>query len=295
MSVLTEPLHEVELRRGLIDQTGARHRHAALRPLTGWQEAALGTASQRPEARSIHALLAACIARLGGYVEVNTTHTAALSRGDRERLALGLRSMTFGDQLLLSPRCPNPACRELADLDLSIRDILDTVSEAEPEWFEVETPEGLARLRPPTGLDDEACEAYAGSHQERAVWLWCRLVAGVGDRSPLQPQDWHTLQPATRHAIALALADTQSAPDLSFVSRCPSCRAWMELELDPFVLLGREFRLGVDRLLVEAHCLAFHYGWSEDQIFALPRSRRWRYLELLRNQLEGRPLTDLWR
>jgi hypothetical protein len=42
------------------------------------------------------------------------------------------------------------------------------------------------------------------------------------------------------------------------------------------------------------HSLAFHYGWSEEAVLDLPRARRWAYLELLRNQLEGRPLVDLW-
>ena len=293
--MLAGPLHEVELRRGLIDETGARHRRAVLRPLSGWQEASLGASDHALDARAVHHLLAECIERLGGYQEVDTQHTAGLSRGDRERLALELRAMMFGDRLLISPRCPNPACAELADIDLSIRDILSEASDAEPEWLEADTPEGVAQFRPPTGIDDEVCEAYSGTRQDRIALLWSRLVYRVGDLTPVPPEVWLTLQPATRQVIALALAESQKGPDLCFVSRCPSCGAGMELDLDPFALLAREFRLGADRLLVEAHCLAFHYGWGEDQIFALPRTRRWRYLELLRNQLEGYSLIDTWR
>ena len=59
----------------------------------------------------------------------------------------------------------------------------------------------------------------------------------------------------------------------------------------PVDLLARSLATGEQRLLAEVHSLAFHYGWSEADILALPRPRRFAYLELLRDQLEGRPLT----
>ena len=68
----------------------------------------------------------------------------------------------------------------------------------------------------------------------------------------------------------------------------------MELDLDPMALLARELHTSADRLAAEVHCIAFHYHWSEDAILALPRTRRWKYLDLLRRELEGRPLVDGW-
>jgi hypothetical protein len=64
----------------------------------------------------------------------------------------------------------------------------------------------------------------------------------------------------------------------------------MEVELHPAELLARELRLGGDRLPAEVHVLAWYYGWSEAEILALPRTRRWTYLELVKRQVEGRPL-----
>lgn len=289
-----EPAREVALARGLIDDTGARHRRALLRPLNGWQEWSLAAAPERIEPAAIHALLASCIERLGGYAGIGVAQTAALSRGDRARLALELRSLLFGDHLLLTQRCPNPDCAELADLDLFVPELLGTVGPAEPEWFVTDTADGKALVRPPTGLDEEAALAHPGSDGERAALLWSRIVGTIGGRPVPSAEGWLALDPRTRHAIALALADGEAMPDLSFVSRCPACAGWMELEIDPFDLLAREVRLGAGRLLAEVHSLAFHYGWTEDAILALPRNRRWRYLELLRDQLEGRPLTEGW-
>jgi len=238
----------------------------------------------------VHELLAACAERLGGYRDVTPEHAAALSRGDRQRLALALRALMTGDGIVLTLRCPNRGCGELADLELRVGDLLaeggGPPAAPEPEWWTVDTPDGVLRLRAPTGADDEVCAAVPGGTAERAAVLWDRLL-DAGDA----PVTWTALSPVTQQLLARALAEAGSLPDLLFVSACPACRALLELELDPFELLARELSLGADRLLAEVHCLAFHYGWSEDAVLSLPRPRRWRYLELLRRQLEGRPLT----
>ncbi|GAA3389409.1 hypothetical protein [Cryptosporangium minutisporangium] len=278
---------ELLLRRGLVDDVGDRHRRVALRPLAGRDEARLADRDDALVAQSdedaVHEVLATCVERLGGYRDVTPVHVAALSRGDRQRLALALRALMIGDQLVLTLRCPRPDCGELADLELRVSALLDegsTDAPAEPEWWTVDTPAGKLRLRTPTGADDEALAALAGSPAERAAAFWNRLIDA----------DWAALDTTSRQLLARTLAGSGSLPDLTFASPCPACRALLELELNPFDLLVRELALGTDRLLAEVHCLAFHYGWSEDAILGLPRARRWRYLELLRQQLDGRPL-----
>jgi hypothetical protein len=285
--VVSPDARDVVLGRGLIDDTGRRHRTARLRPLTGWQEATLAGASGGAGAPE---LLVGSVAAIGSYIDVDASLLAALSRGDLALLALELRASLFGPRLVLTLRCPNPECRELADLDLDTADLLPERAVAEPEWIEAATPDGAALVRTPTGADDAAVAAVGGDRDERVALLFSRLVGRLGDRAELTPEQWRDLAPASRHAIALAVADGEVAPTLAITSRCPACRAGLELSLDPFDLLGRELRLGAGRLLVEVHCLAYHYSWSEDEILSLPRTRRWRYLELLRNQIEGLPL-----
>ena len=151
-----------------------------------------------------------------------------------------------------------------------------------------------------TADDYAIIEQIAGDHHAHSAALWSRLLLTLGEAEAsaaapaLSPEQWLALPVATRQSLALALGDAPCGPELSFASRCPSCRAWIELELVPMELLARELARGADRLLVELHCLAFHYGWSEDQCLSLPRDRRWRYLELLSRQLEGKPLLDPW-
>jgi hypothetical protein len=279
------------LGRGLIDDTGRRHRTARLRPLTGWQEARLAEAlGGAPGAASAPELLVGSVSAIGSYADVDAPLVAALSRGDLALLALELRAGLFGPRLVLTLRCPNPECRELADLDLDTTELLPDRSVAEPEWIEAATPDGVALVRTPTGADDAAVAVAGGDRADRVALLFSRLVARLGDRERLTPAQWRDLAPATRHAVALAMADGEVAPALAISSRCPACLAGLELGLDPFDLLGRELRLGAGRLLVDVHCLAYHYSWSEDAILSMPRNRRWRYLELLRHQLDGLPL-----
>lgn len=288
--MLLEPQIAVTLPHGLYDEDGTCHRHAALRPLTGGEELLLAAGEGAPSAQASSALLASCLARLGGFERVDAGLTAALTRGDRHHLALHLRGQMYGDRISLVVRCPSPGCAALADVDARISSLAPERPEPAPEHLVVDTPAGRATVREPTGEDDAALEKASVSRAERAAILWSRLVELDG--RALSPSDWTALPAAARHAVALALAEGTSAPDLGLIARCPTCAAWLELELDPFALLARELRGGAERIEAEVHCLAFHYHWSEAEILALPRARRWRYLELLRRELEGRPLVD---
>jgi hypothetical protein len=277
----------VELPHGLFDEDGVCHRSAVLRSVTGHEE--LSLAQGQGDSRAVSELLAGVLDRLGEYDRVDPGLAAELTRGDRQALVLHLRADLFGDRVALLVRCPSPACRQVADVDLRISEILPGTAEPRP-WLSCDTQSGPAQVREATGADDDLVAAYAGSRAQRVALLWSRLV--VLDGRPLAPDQWPTLPTATRHAIALTLADGARSPDLAFVSRCPSCRAGLEFVIDPFALLARELRSNGDRLLAEVHALAFHYHWPEREILDLPRSRRWRYLELIGRELGGRPLLD---
>lgn len=286
---MAEPV-SVTLPRGLFDPAGGQHREAVLRPVTGHFEMRLAELrSAGPEA--VDGLLAASLDRVGGYTEITEAHTAALCRGDRDFLLLQLRRGVFGDRLDLVVVCPNPACREAADLELRVSDLAPEPAAAALEMIQAETPAGPALLREPTGADDAS---LAGLSDEAAsALLWSRLVLDLAGQGAVSPQAWSSLDSGVRYAFALALAEAQSGPVLNFVSPCPSCGALMEVELDAAVLLAAEMGSAADRMFAEVHLLAYHYHWSEDAILTLRRDRRWRYLELLRRQSAGQPLTGV--
>jgi hypothetical protein len=284
---MAEPF-AVNLPRGLFDPAGGQHRQAVLRPVTGHFEMRLAElGNSGPEA--VDGLLAASLDRVGAYTEITEAHAAALSRGDRDFLLLHLRRGVFGDRLDLVVACPNPACREAADLQLRVSGLAPEPPAGAPELIRAETPAGPALLREPTGADDASVAGFSGA--AASALLWSRLVLDLAGQGGVTPEAWNSLDAGVRYALALALAEAQSGPVLSFVSPCPSCGALMEVELDAAALLAAEMGSAADRIFAEVHLLAFHYHWTEDAILALRRDRRWRYLELLRRQAAGQPLT----
>jgi hypothetical protein len=273
---------DVALARGLVDATGARHRRARLRPPTGQIEVDLAFRAGRITADDADELLATCLERIGDVRGVTEDVVGTLSAGDRARLALALRATLLGGPVLLVVQCPAVGCGALADLTLSTADLLGDTARPQPLAVGVPTPDGDLAVRPPTRHDERAA---AGCDEH----LWGRLVSRSGE--PIGADGWLSLDPASSQAVAAALADLDPCADLAFVSTCPQCGTWIEVELDPVDLLVRSLATGERRLLAEVHCLAFHYGWSEAEILALSRPRRLAYLELLRDQVEGRPLT----
>jgi hypothetical protein len=276
---------DVALGAGVTDRSGSRHRRARLGPVTGADEDRAADLGAVPDPSGVDDLLAGVLLRLGGYEPVGSEVVAALTRPDRARLLLTLRATLAGDEIRLSAPCPNPDCGEIAEVVLSVAALLGPAP-GTADSTGVDTPDGPFRVRLPRGSDETAVAALPDG--ERAAALWRRIT---------EP-DPAGARPATVAALAAALArlgESAQAPDLAVVARCPACAAWLEFDPDPADLLGRALLGNADRLLAEVHCLAFHYGWAQAEILALPRRRRHRYLDLVRRQLDGRPLVDLRR
>lgn len=286
---------ELTLGRGLIDTDGRHHRAAVLAPPDGWLEAHLaeevdvGPGPARVPAAVRHRVVAACLERVGGYEQPDAEVVAALSRGDTDQIAFAVHAAMLGPAVALVVRCPNPACGELADVDLDIADLLADTTVPEPEWFVAESEAGHVVLRTPTGADLQALDGL--DEPERTATLMAAVVrsAESRDSTPLDTT-WAALPAPLRTAALLALARRPVAPTTDVQVGCPTCHAVMELRVDPLVLLARRLRSGAGRLLLETHCLAYHYGWSEETVLDLPRERRWAYLALLRAQVTGAPL-----
>ena len=207
----------------------------------------------------------------------------ALSRGDRARLALAARASAQGDAVLLVVRCPAAGCGALADLALSTTDLAGRPrpprSRSRSPW---RRPTATAR----SGRRAATTNGPPAGRTTGCGAGWSAVAANRSARRAGAPSTRRVVQ-----AIAIALAGLDPAADLAIVSACPQCGAWIEVELDPVELLVQSLATGEQRLLAEVHSLAFHYGWSEADILALPRPRRFAYLGLLRDQVEGRPLT----
>ena len=185
---------------------------------------------------------------------------AALDVAERERRLLRLRSLMLGPALRCAADCP--ACGERVEFELDAGS-LDTEPAAGP--FKA----GGVRFRLPDS-DDLAAAARCADAGEARQLLAERCILADGARAG----------PGTVAAVAEAMGEAAAVADVSAALSCPGCgEEWtclLDLPRYVWAELGAEAR----RLLSEVDALARSYGWTEEDVLALPPRRRRAYLEL---------------
>lgn len=195
--------------------------------------------------------------RVGGLAAV-----VALTRESRE--------------LPLSLRCPT--CREPLLVALPLDMVLDLARRAEDERVvSIEREEiGAIAIRRPTGADQRRWQEQqypSSTEAERAV-MQSLLTTPT-------PPVLDTMATDVVSRVADAMQELDPLPSLTIASSCPACGAESEHALDVEALLLGELARQQRMLLREVHRLAKRYGWSEQEVLALPRWRRRAYLALL--------------
>ena len=278
--------HEVTLSRGLAHGGGAARR-ATLRPATGADEEALAEAAGELPAVRASRLLGRCLVAFDGEPVDGAAAARRLAVGDRERLLLHLRRLTFGEVMDCVLACP--ACGARMDLAVSVSDLLLPPAEA-PAAVEISIAgEGgpfAVRFHPPTGADQEAAAAALTAEGAAAATrrLAGRIVEEVRgpDGAPLAE-----LPPALLDGLSAAVAAADPQSDLVLRLACPECGERFSSRFDTAAYLLDELGGGRDRLYRQVHALALHYHWSEGDILALTPRKRRLYLELLADALGG--------
>jgi hypothetical protein len=257
-----------------------------LRPWTGQdelflQEEARGLA---PAARAT-ALLARCLSLQGDGEPVGAAFARSLTVGDREALLLHLRRITLGDPLSCVLSCPH--CAEKLDLDLSIGALLLPSYPPGAEEYAVQVGEGEAalavRFRLPNGGDLEPAAALAAADPERAAReVLARCVRSV---EATDGRGVDGLPPAVIRELPCRMAELDPQAEVLLDAACPRCGAAFQALLDAGEYVLQEIARSSTQLFRQVHLLAFHYHWSEGDIFAMAGSRRCRYLGLLADAL----------
>ncbi len=201
-------------------------------------------------------------------VTPNTTRDelADLSIGERDARLLQLRTLLLGPDAEGFVECPR--CAERLEFPLA------TAAFAQPR----ELPRTLEPLacagavipfRLPTSRD--LAEVAAAPDEETALR---RLVARCSTGANALPDE-----SLAALGQAILAADPQAEIALDFT--CPACAHRWDLLFDIADFLWTEIAAQAQRLLREIDALARAYGWSEDEILALPAARRQTYLDLL--------------
>jgi len=212
------------------------------------------------------------------HPEMSDEQLLKLPIGQRDGLALRLREMLFGPQLISLSTCPS--CTERLELALNVADIKvasngsANSSTEEPlslksEGFELE-------FRLPDSQDLMFIEALTSIDEARRILLErCLLSASRNGQACAIAK----LPEEILDKVEATMSEADPQADVQLDLFCPACRHSWLATFDISSYLWNEISVWAQRVLNEVHLLAKAYSWREADILAMSSARRRFYLE----------------
>jgi hypothetical protein len=283
---------------GYRDLKGELHREVELVPLSGCEEERLAEATPTTNAAALTVLLSRCVHRLGTISPISEDMVRHLLIADRHYLLLKLREATFGEHVQATVQCPWDACRKKVDIDFSLHDIpVRESAEKGPLYTRELSPEAALSNEPgehcrevvfrlPNGEDQEAIAPLVEENEAEALAvLLARCIRRLGPLHDPGPEVMHRLSPLARAEIERHMDVAAPHVDLTLEAHCPECDHEFTVPFDLQGFFLAECQTSRDLLYREVHYLAYHYHWSEQDILALSREKRRKYIAILAEEL----------
>lgn len=252
---------------GGLMEAGQRRRDWAFRPVSGALELALSEISERAPnmpAAVTQALSLALEGLAGGTP--SRERVAALCVADRQYLMRELELHLGVAGSWLAGDCH--ICGERFEVHVEYAELPLQEAGAGYPLAQIDLDGSPLQLRLPTGADQQ--ELVEVPEGQAPGWLLRRLSEDEDSAQIRISPELIATAEAALDAVAPGIV-------LDIQTRCPTCDARNNLELDPYRILRRR----PEDLLREVHQIAWHYHWSEAEILALPQARRHRYLRLI--------------
>lgn len=198
---------------------------------------------------------------------------------DLDAAALEIRRAWLGDLVRTYVACPDAGCGERIDVSFSIAGYLRHHRPRRPRGVTQPTADGwfslagaTARFRLPTVAD-----LLVAASREGAAGLLAEQCIDAAEIS-------------RGLARRLDRALSALAPNLDgfLGGNCPACEHVVSVRFDPLTYTLIELRNVFSGIHLEVHALASAYGWPEEAILALPRSRRQRYASIIADERGSR-------
>src|SRR6185369_10660156 len=94
------------------------------------------------------------------------------------------------------------------------------------------------------------------------------------------------LSPQVKLEIEKKMSELAPRAEIDVETECPECQHPLNTQIDVASLFLDEVAGGLDSLERDVHILAWHYHWSEDEILAMTRPRRRRYVALVQKEID---------
>jgi hypothetical protein len=239
------------------------------------------------------------VRRLGNISPVPAELARRLLVADRQYLLLQLRAITFGDQVRATASCAWADCGKKVDIDFSLQDIPVKESQAQGPLYTMQlSPKAACKddegavyrtvtFRLPNGEDQEVVSPLMADDAVRAfAVLLGRCIQSIGPWAQPDEALLRRLSPLAQQEIERQIEAVAPQVELTMEAQCPECGRDFTVPFDPQEFFFGELRTSRDLLHREVHYLAYHYHWSEQEIMAMPRDKRRRYIAVLADELE---------
>lgn len=284
---------------GYADRDGVVHRDVELAALSGREEEIL--AGRRPVASPalVTTILSRCLHRLGTISPVTETLTRQLLVADRQFLLLQLRLATFGERVIATITCTSPDCKAMIDIDFSLDNIPVRASAQKGPVYQMELSSAAAftddqgtvhrtvAFRLPNGEDQEQLAPLVADDEAiAATSLLARCIQGLGTLHEPGEVVVAKLSPLACAEIEQAMDAAAPQIDCTLEIECPECEQDVVVPFDFQGFFFQECATNRNLLYREVHYLAYHYHWSEQDILAMTRVKRRKYIEVLADEIE---------
>lgn len=217
--------------------------------------------------------LAQPVARRG---EALLPDTAACTLGERNARLAMLHAQVFGAGIDLLSHCP--ACGAAAQFSGDCAQLMQAATPADAAVVHQASLLGHeVEFRLPLAGDLAAAasvetdEFFARRLMEACVLRCSR------DGQALPPAE---LPLAVLDAVSQRMEALDPTASISFALTCPHCAAPWEARLDLAQLVWQKLQALVEGLLLDVDTLARRYGWNEQEVLSLSRTRRAAYVQL---------------
>ncbi|HKQ05848.1 MAG TPA: hypothetical protein VJ464_12000 [Blastocatellia bacterium] len=278
---------------GYVDADNVAHHRVEVVPVTGKEEEFLATVQATAGVASVvTGLLSRFIKRIGSLGQVSAAAVRDLLVGDRDYLILKLREMTFGKQVEAVLSCPRADCGKPMDLILSLDDLPIERRPVTTRRFQMALADGprgerLVEFRLPTGADQEALAAEYHADESQATYkLLARCIERIDDAEPVDEAMVLSLGEPALTSIEAEIERLAPPSSMAMELVCPECQSPFNTALDFTAFFLTEMRANLRQLERDVHFLAWHYHWSEQDILAMTRIKRRRYVRRLQEEID---------
>lgn len=202
---------------------------------------------------------------------------AKLPLGLRNQKLLQLREQLFGQNMACVLPCPQ--CSELLEFNLNTQQLIQNTDNDlnSPLQLDIEGFELVYRLLTTEDLQAALLATDCRDYQALEQALLARCLQAINREGKVS--SYEELSEKAKQAFIKQLEQSDPLAEIKLDLVCPGCeKSWQGL-FDIVSFLWEELAQLAQRLLAEVHQLALAYGWSEQAILDLSKTRRQYYLQ----------------